>query len=124
MIGYYIAPKLLYIPHSSRLINGGDAMTAPKITHNVLRICAVFLKTTPKKQSGYGLAKAMDADSSTIWMALTKLEQAGWLKSEMERIDPSSPGRPPRRLYRMTDDGIVSARAVLGELQLPFAPST
>lgn len=68
---------------------------------------------------GYELKKAMGASreggvepgTSTLYRALLRLEDLGWLSSSWE--DPAvahDEGRPPRRLYRLTMAG-VRARA-------------
>lgn len=51
--------------------------------------------------------------SGTIHPILARLEQAGWLESRWEEIDPSEKGRPRRRYYRFTSDGAALACTAL-----------
>ena len=44
---------------------------------------------------------------------LARLETVGWLTSRWEDIDPRAEGRPARRYYRLTPDGLELARAAL-----------
>ena len=44
---------------------------------------------------------------------LARLEGVRWLQSQWEEIDPRVVGRPARRYYRLTADGVESARAGL-----------
>lgn len=68
---------------------------------------------------GYELKKAIGASreggvepgTSTLYRALLRLEDLGWLSSSWEDPDVAHrEGRPPRRLYRLTLAG-VRARA-------------
>ena len=47
--------------------------------------------------------------SGTIHPILGRLERLGWVESRWEDIDPSQAGRPARRYYRLTTDGIERA---------------
>jgi PadR family transcriptional regulator PadR len=51
--------------------------------------------------------------SGTIHPILARLEGIGWLESRWEEIDPRVEGRPARRCYRLTPDGIQPARGAL-----------
>jgi PadR family transcriptional regulator, regulatory protein PadR len=55
--------------------------------------------------------------SGTLYPLLQRLENAGWLKSEWEEVDPSEAGRPRRRLYKLTGHGQTRAVRELAELQ-------
>src|SRR4029450_2538403 len=41
------------------------------------------------------------------------LEGVGWLTSRWEDVDPRVEGRPARRYYQLTSDGLEPARAAL-----------
>ena len=41
---------------------------------------------------------------------LHRLQAAGWLAADREDVDPVAAGRPARRYYRLTGEGIRSAR--------------
>jgi DNA-binding PadR family transcriptional regulator len=63
---------------------------------------------------GFGLAQAMRERSGsrsltahgTLYKALGRLEEFGLLTSRWEELDASSQGRPRRRLYELTGDGL------------------
>jgi len=40
--------------------------------------------------------------SGTLYPILMRLDEAGWLESRWEKVDPARVGRPRRRLYRIT----------------------
>jgi PadR family transcriptional regulator, regulatory protein PadR len=48
-----------------------------------------------------------------LYPLLARLTAAGWLIDECEKIDPSKAGRPKRRLYRLTGEAHLKARAAL-----------
>ncbi|HNQ07536.1 MAG TPA: helix-turn-helix transcriptional regulator [Tetrasphaera sp.] len=48
---------------------------------------------------------------------LARLEGVGWLTSDWEDVDASAAGRPRRRYYRLTGEGIHTARAALAARQ-------
>jgi len=48
-----------------------------------------------------------------VHLILARLETVGWLTSRWEDIDPRAEGRPARRYYQFTPDGLELARAAL-----------
>ncbi len=61
------------------------------------------------KQTGYA--------GGSIYPVLHRLEQAGWITSTWEHIDPSEAGRPPRCHYRLTDRGRMETEAALAKIR-------
>jgi DNA-binding PadR family transcriptional regulator len=57
--------------------------------------------------------------SGTVHPILARLEGAGWLRSRWEDIDPRAEGRPPRRYYRLTADGVQAAHSALARAHRP-----
>jgi DNA-binding PadR family transcriptional regulator len=43
-----------------------------------------------------------------------RLEDAGWVTGRWEHANPR-PGKPPRRFYHLTGEGLASARELLAE---------
>ena len=66
---------------------------------------------------GLELSRATGLKSGTLYPILARLEDAGWVVSEWEQIDPSVEGRSARRYYRLTGEGRKNARAALQETQ-------
>lgn len=91
------------------------AMSDPRMTSHTLRLLAVLIETPAAKQYGFDLAKAARLQTGTLYPILARLEAAGWLSSEWEAVDPSEVGRPRRRLYRLTGQGLNSGRRALDE---------
>lgn len=92
-------------------------MKLVQINFTVLKISRLFLDAPGKKRSGYEIAKETGLDRDTVYGALHRLENAGWLVSELERAKPTIIGRACRRLYLITGHGQKTARDSLAQLQ-------
>jgi PadR family transcriptional regulator, regulatory protein PadR len=62
---------------------------------------------------GLELVEATGLPPGTIYPIMARLEHAGWVSSRWEESDGEVKGRPRRRYYRLTADGVVQARAAL-----------
>lgn len=60
--------------------------------------------------SGADIARATGLASGTLYPILFRIEEAGWLTSKWEDVDPRDVKRPRRRLYEMTSLGAANAR--------------
>jgi DNA-binding PadR family transcriptional regulator len=75
-----------------------------------IEILAVMLEDPTAEYYGLELGKRAGLMTGTVYPVLRRLEDAGWLSSSDEDIDPVSAGRPRRRLYRLTGEGARAAR--------------
>ena len=87
-----------------------------RLSQQGLRVLSLFLRDGRKPLAGSDISKAFGLLSGTMYPILSRFEQAGWLQSEWEKIDPSEEGRPRKRLYRLTALGRKKAKAALDEL--------
>jgi DNA-binding PadR family transcriptional regulator len=80
------------------------------------------LMAAPQRER-YGLEIGEQAGlrSGTVHPILARLEAYGWLSSRWEDIDASVEGRPARRYYVLTADGVQAARAALARAHRPAA---
>jgi PadR family transcriptional regulator, regulatory protein PadR len=83
-------------------------MTIP--TQLVLR---ALLAEPSTELYGVEIGQAAGLPSGTVHPILARLETVGWLESRWEDIDPRKQGRPARRYYRLTPDGMELARSGL-----------
>ena len=60
---------------------------------------------------GYDLASQTELKSGTLYPVLMRLDERGFLESKWE--ESKLPGRPPRRMYRLTTKGVAYARSEL-----------
>ena len=98
------------------------ATSGIRMTTAVARVLRQFLDEPSEPRYGFDLMRATGLASGTLYVILARLQQAGWLTSVQEEIDPAAAGRPPRRLYRLTADGVSSARIELAELSEQLRP--
>lgn len=83
-------------------------MTNP--TRSVLR---AFLRDPPGEHYGLDIATVTGLKSGSLYPILGRLEDNGWVSSRWEDIDPADEGRPRRRYYRLTPDGMAMAKAAV-----------
>ncbi|WP_051893283.1 PadR family transcriptional regulator [Streptomyces erythrochromogenes] len=94
-----------------------------RITSATLDVMETFL-TSDEDLHGFAVARGAGKPTGSIYPILARMEEAGWLESRWESEHPD-PGRPRRRFYKLTPDGLASARAVVlerrGKLPVPKA---
>jgi DNA-binding PadR family transcriptional regulator len=73
-------------------------------------ILSAFLERASQWRYGYDLSRETDLKAGTLYPILMRLSDAMWLEARWE--EPSSPGRPPRHMYRLTQVGRSWARTV------------
>jgi DNA-binding PadR family transcriptional regulator len=87
---------------------GGLRMTTPRLL--VLR---ALVDEPERERYGLELAIAAGLEAGTIYPILVAFENAGWLRSREEQVDPHLEGRPRRRYYSLTTAGTAAARDAL-----------
>lgn len=90
-------------------------LNEPRITLQAMRVLNAFLVDVHEELAGSDVARVSALASGTLYPILLRFESAGWLKSRWEDLDPAQAGRPRRRLYRFTPNGLARANAILGE---------
>jgi PadR family transcriptional regulator PadR len=83
-----------------------------RLSLQALRVLEAFLDNPAEQLSGADVAKRCGLASGTLYPILLRLEAAGWFVSRWESIDPVTAGRPRRRLYRLTPNGLSRASEV------------
>src|ERR1700686_534178 len=71
-------------------------------------ILSAFLVRSSQWRYGYDLRRETDLKAGTLYPILMRLSDAGRLEGRWE--EPSSPGRPPRHMYRLPQNGPTGAR--------------
>ena len=78
-----------------------------------------MLEDPERELYGLEIGAAAGLRSGTVHPILARLEGYGWLASRWEHVDPTTEGRPARRYYRLTADGVPAARAALDRAYRP-----
>lgn len=94
--------------------SAGPRMTLP--TQLVLR---AMLAEPTREMYGLEIGALAELASGTIHPILARLERCGWIESRWEDQDPHVIGRPRRRYYRFTPDGVAQAARALGRVRTP-----
>src|SRR5215469_9567090 len=83
-----------------------------RISLQTLKVLEAFLENPSEQLSGAEVHQRCGIASGTLYPILLRLESAGWFVSRWEAIDPAIAGRPRRRLYRLTRNGLARASEV------------
>ena len=92
-----------------------------KLTRALERVLKVFLADPSAQRYGYDLMKAAKLPSGTLYPMLARLEAEGLVTAAWEQPRPDADGRPPRKFYTLTDEGIRTARLELAEAAMNAA---
>jgi len=76
------------------------------------------------RQYGYDLMKAAKLPSGTLYPMLARLHDQGLVTSEWEPKPDDASGRPPRKYYQLTGEGIRVARLELAEASIAARRTT
>ncbi|MEU7762227.1 PadR family transcriptional regulator [Micromonospora aurantiaca (nom. illeg.)] len=88
-----------------------------RLTIPVAKVLSALLAEPEAPRYGLDLMRLTGLPSGTLYPVLHRLQAAGWLAADWEDVDPAAAGRPARRYYRLTGEGIRSARPALAELR-------
>jgi PadR family transcriptional regulator PadR len=99
-------------------------MEEVRVTIAVAKVLRTSLDDIARPRYGYELMRLTGFPSGKLYPILARLQRAGWLVREQEEIDPAAAGRPARRLYRLSPDGVQAARRELAALAQQLRPST
>jgi PadR family transcriptional regulator, regulatory protein PadR len=95
-----------------------------KLTGPLERVLRAFLADPTAPQYGYDLMRAAGLPSGTLYPMLARLQDQGLVSSEWEPQPQDAGGRPARKYYQLTGEGIRVARLELARASLATAPGT
>ena len=78
------------------------------MSSTTLAVLAAFLNAAPAPRYGLELMREADVKSGSLYPILDRLEDEGWIVGEWEQTTPQAAGRPRRRYYRLTAEGVVN----------------
>jgi DNA-binding PadR family transcriptional regulator len=93
----------------------------PRMTIPTQLVLEALLSEPQRELYGMEIGELATLRSGTVHPILARLEGVGWLTSRWEDVDPQAEGRPARRYYRLTADGVQAARAALLRVHRPAA---
>ena len=90
-----------------------EQQRTPRKTIPTQLVLRALLADHSQERYGVEIGSAAGLPSGTVHPILARLEGVGWLISRWEEIDPRVEGRPARRYYQLTPDGLELAQAAL-----------
>jgi PadR family transcriptional regulator, regulatory protein PadR len=88
----------------------------PRLSSQTLKVLGALMSCPSAELSGAEIGKRAKLPSGTLYPILFRLEAAGWLQSKWEAEDPAVLGRPRRRFYRITGQGMKKVQEVVHDL--------
>jgi DNA-binding PadR family transcriptional regulator len=88
----------------------------PRLSSQTLKVLGTLISCPSGELSGAEIGKHTKLASGTLYPILFRLEAAGWLQSRWEVEDPTVLGRPRRRFYRVTGEGVKKIQEVVSDL--------
>lgn len=89
----------------------------PRMSLQTLQVLGIFLSDVDKEHYGLEICNITEIKYGTVQPILRRLEDAGWLESDWEDIDPVKEGRRARRYYKITGEGVRKANNAVQEWQ-------
>jgi PadR family transcriptional regulator, regulatory protein PadR len=89
------------------------ASPVPRMTLPTQLVLRALVNDPTREMYGLEICALAGLPSGTIHPILARLEAVGWLESRWEEIDPKAEGRPRRRYYRLSPDGLEFSRDAL-----------
>ena len=90
-----------------------------KLTRPLERVLRVLIADPAAPHYGYDLMRAARLPSGTLYPMLARLQQQGLVEAEWEPRQSDAGGRPPRKYYRLTGEGIRVTRLELAKARPP-----
>lgn len=84
----------------------------PRVTPQLLDVLAALLNAPDHEAHGWSVARVAKIGGPSAYRILDRCKDRGLATS---RWDETEPGKPPRRLYKLTEDGAERVRALLKE---------
>jgi PadR family transcriptional regulator PadR len=85
-----------------------------RVTAAILDVLQVLLATPGGGCHGFAIAKEARRPTGSVYPILARLERFGWVESYWESEQPEH-GRPRRRLYSLTPEGLLATKAAVEE---------
>jgi PadR family transcriptional regulator PadR len=92
---------------------------AVRMTPTTRAVLRVFLDRPSSSRYGFDVARESGIATGSLYPILARLEEAGWLTSAWESSEDIGAGRPRRRYYQLSADGVVATRSALADSGTP-----
>ncbi|GAA2685872.1 PadR family transcriptional regulator [Nonomuraea recticatena] len=83
-------------------------------THALIQVALALMEDIQGRQWGYELSKRAGVRSGVLYPILHRMLDEGWLEDGWEEAEGLGK-RPPRRYYKLTDQGVSELGALLSQ---------
>jgi PadR family transcriptional regulator PadR len=98
--------------------DSGDVTVTPAVA----KVLHAFLDDPAARRYGFELMQMTGLASGSLYPVLARLENAKWIIGEKETVDPAAAGRPARRYYVITAEGVRDGVNALAAMRHEFRP--
>jgi PadR family transcriptional regulator, regulatory protein PadR len=84
-----------------------------RVTHSLVQVIIALMDDPGGRHWGYDLSRRSGVRSGVLYPILHRMLAEGWLTDGWEDVLEVSEGRPPRRYYVVTEEGISQLGAIL-----------
>ena len=88
-------------------------------TDSLVALAVVLMRSPSTEHYGFQLSREANLRSGVLYPMLQRLLNEGWLADGWEQIDARVAKRPPRRYYRLTDQGVRELGAIAATAPSP-----
>ena len=92
----------------------------PRLTITTMKVLSAYCEDPKAEMSGREVGCRVKLPSGTVYPILLRLQDAGWLTSRWEDVEPREAGRPRRRFYQITGIGFQKTQDALNEINQSF----
>jgi DNA-binding PadR family transcriptional regulator len=85
----------------------------PRLTAATVAVLRALLEEPTREMYGLQVCAAAGLPTGTVHPILARLERMEWLTSTWELVDARVEGRPRRRYYKLSERGVMRARAAV-----------
>lgn len=95
-------------------VDGAEKPCVTRLTNALRLVLELFLADREAEMYGREVCEKSGLVAGTVYQILGKLSKGGWVAGRWEEGDVwLEKGRPPRRYWKLTDDGRAQAQALL-----------
>lgn len=88
-----------------------------RISNQGVKVLLTMLSDLRREWSGSEIGATTKVLSGTLYPLLLRFETSGLVISRWEDICPREAGRPRRRLYKLSGEGVAKAQEIASELR-------
>jgi PadR family transcriptional regulator PadR len=90
-----------------------------RMTTTTQLVLRALVDASDREVYGLEICRLAELPTGTVHPILARLEKLGWVTSRWEDIDTHEEGRPRRRYYQLSREGLQDAQNALARVHMP-----